>query len=248
MDLGIESRRAAVAASSAGLGYGTAKALVAAGCQVAMCGRDEAKVRAAATSLGSSAIPMVADVSSADGATAWIEAARRALGGIDILIANGGGPKLGGYHDVTVADFPRALDQSLLATVAMVYGVVEEMRAQRWGRIVAITSVAVRQPIPNLILSNTARTGLTSFLKTVARTVAADGVTVNTIQPGAHLTERLQQFGAAAVDATASAIPAGMLGDPDDFGRAAAFLCSASARFITGASLPVDGGAVAGLQ
>ena len=121
------------------------------------------------------------------------------------------------------------------------------MRAQGWGRIVAITSVAVRQPIANLILSNTARAGATGFLKTLAREVAKDGVTVNSLQPGLHRTERVSKLWDGNFDALAASIPTGTMGEADDFGRAAAFLCSETARFITGTAIPVDGGAYAAL-
>jgi 3-oxoacyl-[acyl-carrier protein] reductase len=121
------------------------------------------------------------------------------------------------------------------------------MQERRWGRVVAITSLAVRQPYPELILSNTARAGATGFLKTLAREVAADGVTVNSLQPGLHDTERVRGLYGDAVDAAAG-VPAGTMGRPEDFGAIAAFLCSEHARHVTGAAIPVDGGAYAGLQ
>jgi 3-oxoacyl-[acyl-carrier protein] reductase len=121
------------------------------------------------------------------------------------------------------------------------------MREQRWGRVLAITSYGVRQPIPTLILSNTARAGLTAFLKTTAREVAADGVTVNSIQPGLHDTDRIRNLHGGDVELAAADVPARVLGRPEDFGRVAAFLCSEPARYITGVGLPVDGGAIAGL-
>jgi 3-oxoacyl-[acyl-carrier protein] reductase len=123
---------------------------------------------------------------------------------------------------------------------------VPGMQAQHFGRIVAITSISVRSPIPNLILSNTARAGATGFLKTLAREVAGDGVTVNSVQPGTHATQRIRDVYGDLNDAAAG-IPAGELGRPEDFGAVVAFLCSDSARFITGASIPVDGGAYSGL-
>jgi 3-oxoacyl-[acyl-carrier protein] reductase len=122
------------------------------------------------------------------------------------------------------------------------------MREQGWGRVLAITSIAVRQPLPGLILSNTARAGVTGFLKTLAREVARDGVTVNSIQPGTHRTRRIEEIFGGEIARAADGVPAGVLGSPEDFGRVAAFLCSEPARFITGAALPVDGGAYAGLQ
>jgi 3-oxoacyl-[acyl-carrier protein] reductase len=128
----------------------------------------------------------------------------------------------------------------------MCYEAVPEMRERKWGRVVAITSIAVRQPIPTLILSNTARAGLTGFLKTLAREVASDGVTVNSLLPGLHATERVSALHADP-DAAAAGIPAGTLGDPADFGRLAAFLCSEHAGYVTGTATPVDGGMDAAL-
>jgi 3-oxoacyl-[acyl-carrier protein] reductase len=122
------------------------------------------------------------------------------------------------------------------------------MRERRWGRVVAITSVSVRQPIAGLILSNTARAGVTGFLKTLALEVAADGVTVNSVQPGSHATDRLRALHGGDLTAAAAAVPVGEVGDPDDFGAVVAFLCSEHARFITGAAVPVDGGAYKALQ
>jgi 3-oxoacyl-[acyl-carrier protein] reductase len=249
MDLGIAGRKAAVAASSAGLGLGTAKALAEAGVQVALCGRDKARVEAAAAELaGDGHVALVADVSDAAGGRAFVEEAMGALGQVDILVCNAGGPPPGNFTSKAPDDFPPALDLNLMSTVGMCYAAIPAMQERGWGRVVAITSISVRQPIANLILSNTARAGVTGFLKTVALEVAKDGVTVNTIQPGLHLTARLGQLDRGGQEAMARTIPAGTLGDPDDFGRAAAFLCSSSARFITGASLNVDGGAYQALQ
>ena len=124
---------------------------------------------------------------------------------------------------------------------------VPPMRERGWGRVLAITSVAVRQPMNNLILSNTARAGVTGFLKTLAREVAGDGVTVNSIQPGTHATDRITQLYGANPDVKSMGIPAGVMGDADDFGRIGAFMCSDSAKFMTGVQLHVDGGSYAGL-
>ena len=242
MDLGITGRRAAVAAASRGLGLAVAQALAHAGVAVAICGRQREPVEAAARQRGF--VPLVADVSTPDGAAGFVRDAREALGGIDILVANAGGPPPGRFADVSdPAEYARAFDLNCLSTIAMCGEAVPPMQAQQWGRVVAITSLAVRQPYPNLILSNTARAGLTGFLKTLAREVAADGVTVNSLQPGSHDTERIRALGADA-----NGIPAGVLGRPEDFGALAAFLCSEHARFVTGAAIPVDGGQYAGLQ
>ncbi len=245
MDFGITGRHAAVAAASRGLGRACAEALAAEGAQVAICGRDAARLEEVAAASG--LIPIVADVSTPQGAQGFVREARAALGGIDILVPNAGGPHPGGFADIAdVADYTQAFELNALSTIAMCHEAVPEMRAQRWGRVVAITSIAVRQPIPSLILSNTARAAVTAFLKTLAREVAADGVTVNSLQPGIHDTDRIRQLGGR--EAAASGIPAGTIGEPPDFGALCAFVCSEHARFLTGAAIPVDGGAYAGLQ
>ncbi len=247
LDLGISGRRALVAASSAGLGLATAQALHAAGCAVVISGRDEARLAtAAATMPGCTAL--VADVSTTAGATALVAAATEALGGLDILVTNAGGPPAGNFASTAVDAYPAALELNLLSVVAMCKAAVPAMQAQGWGRVVAITSVSVRQPIAHLILSNTARAGVTGFLKTLALEVARDGVTVNSVQPGLHATDRLTQLYGDNVAQVAEGIPARRVGDPGDFGRIAAFLCSEHAKFVTGTAVPVDGGAYLGLQ
>jgi 3-oxoacyl-[acyl-carrier protein] reductase len=248
MDLGISGKRAAVAAASAGLGYGSAAALVDEGVRVAICGRDEARVHDAAARLGDLAVPIVADVGTTDGATAFVEQAQAELGGIDILVPNAGGPPAGTFTSTALDAYGPALELNLLSTVAMCQAAVPAMRAQGWGRVVAITSISVRQPIPGLILSNTARAGATAFLKTLALEVAADGVTVNSVQPGSHDTDRIRALYGGDTARAAAGVPVGVLGDPTDFGSVVTFLCSQQARFITGAHVPVDGGAHGGLQ
>ena len=219
---------------------------MAAGVHVAICGRRPDEVNAAAERLGGGAVPLVADVSTAEGATGFVRDARGALGGIDILVANAGGPPAGDFEHTSIDQYLEAFKLNCLSSIAMCYEVVPRWR--EWGRVVAITSLAVRQPMAGLILSNTSREGLTGFLKTLAREVAADGVTVNSLLPGLHETERLTALhGAGSLDDLAASIPAHVLGQPDDFGRIAAFLCSEAARFVTGTATPIDGGAYAGL-
>jgi 3-oxoacyl-[acyl-carrier protein] reductase len=246
MDLGIAGRRAAVAAASKGLGFSVAQALAGEGVRVAICGRRADSIEAAAARIGSAAVPIVADVSSTAGAAAFVRDARAALGGVDILIANAGGPPPGNFASVTVDQYLDAFELNCRSTIAMCYEAVPEMRTQHWGRVVAITSIAVRQPIPNLILSNTARAGVTGFLKTLAREIAADGVTVNSLLPGLHETERIAALHSGGGN-PAAGIPAGVIGDPADFARVAAFLCSQHACYVTGTALAVDGGADAAL-
>ncbi len=246
MDLGIAGRRAAIAGGSSGLGLGIASALVEAGVKVAIGGRDPAKVDLAATGIG--AVPIVGDVAGIGGGTEFANAAVEALGGVDILVPNAGGPPGGDFSSTELDAYVDAFELNCLSAIAMCKVLVPAMREQRWGRVVAITSVAVREPMANLILSNTARAALTAFLKTLSREIAADGVTVNTLQPGLHRTKRVTQLYGKEASAIAEGIPAGRFGDPDDFGRVGAFLCSESASFITGASIPVDGGTSGGLQ
>ena len=247
MDLGISNRTAAVAGASAGLGFASAKALAQEGVRVAICSRDATRVAEAAQRIGNSCVGIVADVSTLQGGQDFVRQATAALGHIDILIANGGGPAAGNFATTPVDAYITGLQQSLLSVVGMCTEVVSEMQSRQWGRIVAITSVAVRQPIPNLILSNTARAGVTGFLKTLAREVAVSGITVNSVQPGIHATDRIRQLYGQAPDAASLGIPAGVVGNPSDFGALVAFLCSESAKFITGTNIQVDGGSYAGL-
>jgi 3-oxoacyl-[acyl-carrier protein] reductase len=248
MDLGIAGKRAAVAAASKGLGFAAAQALAAEGVRVAICGRDRATVDAAAARIGSDAVPIVADVGRVAGATGFVEAARDALGGIDILVPNAGGPPAGTFATFDdVSAYADAFELNALSTIAMCKAAVPAMQAQGWGRVVAITSIAVRQPIPTLILSNTARAGVTGFLKTLAGEVAPDGVTVNSLQPGLHATERLGALHGDGTDLGA-AVPVRHIGRPEDFGALVAFLCSDVANYVTGAAIPVDGGVSGGLQ
>jgi 3-oxoacyl-[acyl-carrier protein] reductase len=247
MDLGVQGRTAAIAAGTAGLGLGTAKALAAEGVRVMVCGRNEERLRAAVNEIGHDALGMRCDVSTDVGAHEFVQHAIAELGQIDILVANGGGPPPGGFAHTEFGAYSEALQKNLLSVVAMCHEAIPGMQERKWGRIVAITSVAVRQPIDNLILSNTARAGVTGFLKTLAREVAKDGITVNTIQPGTHETDRITQLYGANLGDVARSIPAGFIGNADDFGKIAAFMCSDAAKFMTGVQLHVDGGAYGGL-
>src|SRR5918994_3593847 len=223
MDLGISGRRAAVAAASRGLGFATAAALAGEGVRVAMCSRDGRAIADAARTIGRDAVPITADVSTANGARGFVDAAREALGGVDILVTNAGGPPPGDFSSIRVDQYLAALELNCLSVIAMCDAAVPEMRQRRWGRVVAITSIAVRQPIPQLILSNTARAGATGFLKTLAREVAVDGVTVNSLQPGLHDTERVRDLHGGDTSTATTGVPAGVLGQADHFGAVAAF-------------------------
>jgi 3-oxoacyl-[acyl-carrier protein] reductase len=247
MDLGISGKRAIVAASTSGLGLATATALAEAGCQVAVNGRQQDRADELAATLPN-AVGVAGDLSSAAGAEQFIDAATSALGSVDILVTNNGGPPAGNFAQTDISAYASALELNLVAMAAMTKKVVPAMQEQRWGRIVAITSTSVHTPMPNLILSNTARAGLTSLLKTLALEVVGDGITVNTVQPGLHLTPRVDQIYGGAMDELTASQPTGRIGDAADFGAVAAFLCSQQANYITGVSIPVDGGRFTQLQ
>jgi len=248
MDLGLSGRRALVTGASSGLGLSSAAALAAEGVRVVMVARDAERLARAAASVTGDVHVLPGDVSDIDGVDELVGTAAQMLGGLDILVANAGGPPAGTFATTELDAYLPALELNLLSTVAMCTAAVPLMRDGGWGRIVAITSISVREPIGNLILSNTARAGLTGFLKTLSREVAGEGITVNSLQPGLHRTPRLVDLHGDAVDDLGAMIPAGVVGDPDDFGAIAAFLCSDAARFVTGAAIPVDGGAAHGLQ
>lgn len=243
MDLEIAGKRAAVAAATAGLGLACAEALLAEGVEVTICGSDEGRARAAAERMG--AHWTVADLTRPEEAERFVADAAAAMGGVDVLVVNGPGPAPGTALDTPADAYQAALDRSLLAVVRMCLAAVPGMRERGWGRIVAITSLGVRQPYPELALSNAARAGATGFLRTLAREVAADGVTVNSVQPGMHGTDRVRSvFGEGEQLAEALAgTPAGRLGEPAELGALVAFLCSSRAAFLTGAAIPHDGGA-----
>lgn len=245
MDLGIQGKKAAVAAASTGLGFGCARALLEDGVKVAICSRSEERIEEAAATLGAGAVPIVADMSTEEGARSFVEQAIDKLGQVDILVANAGGPPPGSPATTSIDGYRQALDLNLLSTIVMCQAALPGMRERGWGRIVAITSIGARQPIGNLAASSVARAGVSSFLKTLSVEVARDGVTVNSAQPGIHATDRIKSLG--NTDVVAQRVPTGTLGTADDFGKAVAFLCSEPARFITGTSILLDGGAYQGL-
>ena len=262
MDLGISGKIALVTAASKGLGRGSAEALSAEGCRVAICARTRADVERAAKEIagqtGHEVVPLVADMSKPADIEALLRDVRARLGEPDIVVGNAGGPPPGNFASTALDQFLPAFELSMMSSIRLTYGVVPAMKAKGWGRIVYITSVSVKQPIPYILLSNTARAGLTGFMKTVAREIAASGVTVNAVLPGTHATDRVQDgirfkmksegiTYEAAVEAQKANNPMRALGEARDFGCVVAFLCSQQAKFITGENVLVDGGAYAGL-
>jgi 3-oxoacyl-[acyl-carrier protein] reductase len=241
MDLGIEGRVALVTGASKGLGLGVATALAREGATVAIASRSRGRIEEAARTIG--ARGFVHDTSEADAAGELVRQVEQELGPVDILVTNSGGPPassdaLSFSHE----QWRRAYELLLLGAIALVEAVLPGMRERRWGRILSLSSSVVREPSPVLVLSTAHRAGLLAALKTIARQVAADGVTINTLLPGVIATDRARELGADSPDRLEQ-IPARRLGTVEEFAAAAAFLCSVPAAYITGATLLVDGGA-----
>jgi 3-oxoacyl-[acyl-carrier protein] reductase len=253
VDLGLAGRPALVAAATRGLGYASALALAREGARVALCARDGDEAAAAAARIaaetGVEVTGFGADVGTAEGATGFVREAAEALGGCQVLVANAGGPPPGRAGDMGDEDHLAALQLTYLSTVRMVREALPHMREAGFGRVVAIGSSSVREPIPGIALSNAARGAAAGFLKTLAREVAGEGITVNMVLPGRILTARTRQLlrgrGSDEQEALreyASEVPAGRLGDPQELGDVVAFLCSERASYVTGAFVPIDGG------
>ena len=262
MDLGLAGRVAAVAASSRGLGRATARALAAEGASVALCGRDAAAVKEAAEAIaaesGVRTLAVTADVASPADCKRFVETAAVELGRLDILVTNTGGPRPGAFETVGFDDWESAFRVTLQNVVALVQAAVPHMRERRWGRIVNIASLSAKQPIDGLVLSNAFRPAIAGLSKTLANELGKDGILVNTLCPGYTATDRLRELAEARaikagttpaqeLAAFAGGVPLGRVASPEEFAAVAVFLCSERASFVTGAVIPVDGGASRGL-
>jgi len=259
MELGLAGKAAIVGGSSRGIGRAIATSLAQEGCSVAICARGEAELKAAAAEIsaqtGAQVLPVVCDMSSYDDIKRLVRQAAQTFGRIDIVVNNAGGPPLGTFDDFSEEQWQKALDQNLLSAVRTIRESLPHLR-QRGGRIINITSVAVKQPIDRLILSNTARLGVVGLAKTLSRELAKDGITVNNVCPGNIATQRLlslfearaQREGrsfAEVVEEEESKTPLGYLGEPEDVAALVVFLASDKARYISGATIQVDGGSTA---
>ncbi|MGY6632501.1 MAG: SDR family oxidoreductase [Alkalilacustris sp.] len=255
MDLGIKGRRALVCAGSKGLGRGCAEALAAAGVDLVVNARGAEALAQTAAAIraahGVEVVEVAADITSEAGRAAVLEAA----GAVDILVTNAGGPPPGIWSDWNRDDFIAAVEANMLTPIVLMQALMPGMMARGWGRVVNITSGSVKAPIPQLGLSNTARTGLTGFVAGTARQVARQGVIINNLLPGIHATDRADALDGAVVRAEgitleeararrAAAIPAGRYGTAEEFGATCAFLCSVHAGFIVGQNILLDGGAI----
>lgn len=262
MDLGLKDRAALVTGASRGLGRAVAERLAREGADVVINARSPEVLDATASEIGRATgrriVAVAGDVRDEGFCTALAARAAREFGRLDILVANAGGPPPGGVDDFVPEAYRRALDLNLMSTVQLTLAALPEMRRNGWGRIVAITSVAVKQPVRGLLLSNTVRPGVVGFIKTISRDLAAEGVLCNVVAPGFIRTARVESLFAtraeergttrdAVMERITADIPAGRLGQPEEFANAVVFLASEAASYVTGHTLQVDGGMVKGL-
>jgi len=257
MDLGLKGKIALVCGGSRGIAYAAAEDFAREGCTVVICARDANALTEAAAkleALGAPVLAIEADLATEAGIAKVVDTTKARFGYVDILVCNTGGPKPGPALGQDWEVWQKASELLLRSVVELTRAFVPGMRERKWGRVVAITSVAVKQPQPSLVLSNSLRAAVTGYLRTLANDVAPDGVTVNTVLPGYTATERLEGLADATTSSTGqsresvfaaweSAIPLRRLGRPDELGAVIAFVCSARAGFVTGQAILVDGGA-----
>jgi 3-oxoacyl-[acyl-carrier protein] reductase len=245
MDLGIEGRTALVMGASAGIGRGIARALAREGARVALASRSQERIAQTAGEIGGEARAFVADTDDLDRLAALPGEVGEALGPVEILVANTGGPPLGGALDHELEAWETAYRSLVLAPRVLIDAVLPGMRGRGWGRIVNVGSSSTREPIPGLALSNANRMAAVGLLKTLAAEVAGDGITVNTIATGRFATQRLADNAGsleAAQERAREDVPARRLGTPEEHGDLVAFLCSERAGYLTGTVIPLDGG------
>ncbi len=253
MDLGLTGRVALVAASSRGLGRAIAEELAAAGARLVLCARGADALehaRSALAAAGADVVAQPADLTDPAGVQAVLDVARRTYGRIDVLVTNTGGPPSGRFDEHAPETWQRAVEQNLHSVLNLTRGALAGMRERGWGRIIHVTSIAVKQPVDGLILSNAVRAAVTGFARTLANEVAQDGVTVNCVMPGYTKTDRVVELAekvgggdpAKGYARWESEIPMARLGEPEELAALVAFLASARASYITGQSIAVDGG------
>lgn len=257
MDLGLTNKVALVAAGSRGLGRAVAEELAAEGASLVLCARDTGTLDETAAAIAKSSnahvLAIPADVTVTDDIKRVVDSGVERFGRIDILVTNAGGPPAGRFEQLTHEQWEAAIRLTLFSAIELTRQVLPGMKERRWGRILNITSIAVKQPVENLLLSNSLRAGLTGFARTLANEVAADGITVNNIMPGYTRTERLDELAQMMAEKQGISadefrgkwekeIPMGRLGEPREFAALATFLVSERASYITGTSIQVDGG------
>ena len=255
MDLGIRGKAALVTAASKGMGKSTAMGLAAEGCRVLMCSRTEADIKAAAEEVraktGAEVIATAADVTKKEDVDRLIAMAEQSFGGVDILVANAGGPPRGNLEEMTDEQWYGAFDTTVLFVVRLIRGVLPSMKRKKWGRILTIQSVSVKQPVPGLLLSNAVRPGSAGMVKTLSEELGKHNITINVVCPGKIMTDRfmggLKQSGLSKDEYLARGaldVPLGRIGTPDEFANVMVFLASERASYVTGVALQVDGGLI----
>ncbi len=262
MDLGIQDKVALVTASSSGLGKAAALQLSREGAKVTICARNEEKLFKAKDAIigetGGIVKAYPADVTKTDQIKGLIESTATDLGSVDILVCNAGGPPPGLWDDFGPDDFRKAVELNLMSTISLCYEAVPYMIEKKWGRIICIVSISAKQPIKNLILSNTARAGVLGFAKSFSEQIAPYGITVNSVCPGYTMTERVENLAKSFAESgkgtvedfyrkAEAEIPMGRIGSTGEFGQTVAFLASKGAGYITGTALQIDGGYIKGL-
>ncbi|MFN2637418.1 MAG: SDR family oxidoreductase [Gemmatimonadaceae bacterium] len=262
MDLGLRNKVALVAASSRGLGRAIAEELAAEGASLVLCARGADALRETAAAIrkasGGKVVEVVADVAEPGGLERITKSAFDAFGRVDILVNNSGGPPSGAFETFSEQMWDDAARLLLFSAVGLTRAVLPGMKERRWGRILNVTSIAAKQPIEGLMLSNSLRAAVIGFARSLANEVAAFGVTVNSLLPGYTRTDRVEQLARAASEKSGTSpkdafakwereIPMGRLGEPREFAALAAFLASERASYITGSSIAVDGGWIRGL-
>jgi 3-oxoacyl-[acyl-carrier protein] reductase len=258
MELGLSGKVAMVAAGSKGIGFATAKLLLAEGCQVSICARSEDSLSNAVANLGGNAFGWVCDVSKSEDLIAWFEATKSKYGTPDILVTNTGGPPAGNWTGLTDEQWQTGVDSTLMNVIRMVRLVVPTMKDRKWGRIVHNTSLVAKEPNALLPISSTLRAGLMALTRLQATELAPDGITVNGVLPGHTLTERQLHLAEVraeaqgispqdALEKQAQEVPMKRLGTPEEIAAAIVFLCSQPAAYVTGTNMLVDGGLTRGL-
>jgi len=258
MELGLTGKRAIVMAASRGLGYASALGLAREGCKLIVCSRDQARIEAAAAAItketNAEVKALVADVSSASEAKRLVDAAVSAYGGLEIVVHNAGGPPAGETLQMTDEQWQKAFEQNLLSFTRIVGAAAPEMKKAGYGRVITIASSSIKQPIPNLALSNALRAGVWGIAKTLSRELAPQGILVNVIAPGRIDTERIAELDQANATksgksiedvrkASVGSIPLGRLGRPEELANLVVFLASQAGSYITGQAITVDGAA-----